>query len=98
MIILDFGLGETMLEKLLELVGEGGLRSYDELAVRLGASRPLVEAMIQDLVRLGYLRSAFDACEGSPACRAGCGLGGCVTGPLWTLTERGARAAGQPNP
>ena len=87
-----------MLEKLLQLVGEGGIRSYDELAVQLGVSRPLVEAMILDLVRLGYLRPAVGACEGSPGCRAGCGLGGCSTGPLWTLTERGARAAGQPNP
>jgi len=87
-----------MLEKLLDLVGEGGIHSYDELTVQLGASRPLVEAMIQDLVRLGYLRPAIDACGGSPACRAGCGLSGCSTGPLWTLTERGARAAGHPSP
>jgi len=82
-----------MLEKLLELVGEGGMHSYDDLAARLGASRPLVEAMILDLVRLGYLRPAIDACEGSPACRAGCGLGGCATGPLWTLTDKGTQAA-----
>ena len=87
-----------MLEKLLELVGEGGIHSYDELAARLGVSRPLVEAMIQDLVRLGYLRPAIDACGGSPACRAGCGLNGCSTGPLWTLTERGVRAAGHLTP
>ena len=87
-----------MLEKLLGLVGEGGLHSYDELAARLGVSRPLVEAMIHDLVRLGYLQPAIDTCECSPACRAGCGLSGCSTGPLWTLTERGARAAGHPSP
>ena len=86
-----------MLEKLLQLVGEGGIHSYDELAGRLDASRSLVEAMIQDLVRLGYLRPAIDVCGGSPACRASCGLSGCSTGPLWTLTERGARAAGHSN-
>ncbi len=86
-----------MLEKLLQLVGEGGIHSYDELAGRLDASRPLVEAMIQDLVRLGYLRPAVDSCESSPACRAGCGLQ-CSTGPLWTLTVRGAKAAGRPSP
>jgi len=82
-----------MLEKLLELVGEGGIHSYDELAARLGVSRPLVEAMIQDLVRLGYLRPAIDASECSPACHAGCGLGGCSATLLWTVTEKGARAA-----
>ena len=85
-----------MLEDLLRLMGEGGVHSYDELAGRLGVSRPLVEAMIQDLVRLGYLRPAIDGCGGSPACRAGCGQGGCSTGPLWTLTAKGAQAALRP--
>jgi len=85
-----------MLEKLLQLVGEGGIHSHDELAARLGVSRPLVEAMILDLVRLGYLRPAIDACEGSPACRAGCGLGGCSAGPLWTLTDKGTQVALRP--
>jgi len=90
-----------MLEKLLELVGEGGLHSYDDLAARLGASRPLVEAMILDLVRLGYLRPAVGACASAPACRAGCSQGGCGSvgaGPLWTLTERGVKAAGHSSP
>jgi len=86
-----------VLEGLLRLVGEGGIHSYDELAGRLDASRPLVEAMIHDLVRLGYLRPAVNTCESSPACRAGCGLE-CSMGPLWTLTERGAKAAGRPGP
>ena len=86
-----------MLEKLLQLVGEGGIHSYDELAARLGASRPLLEAMIQDLVRLGYLKPAVSTCEGSPACRDNCSLAGCSTTPLWTLTARGNRAAGDPN-
>ena len=85
-----------MLEKLLDLVGEGGLHSYDELAGRLGVSRGLVEAMIQDLVRLGYLRPAIEACASSPACRAGCGLGSCSTGPLWTLTDKGVKATLHP--
>ena len=84
-----------MLEELLRVMAEGGLRSYDDLAARLAVSRPLVEAMVQDLARLGYLRPAVDACERSPACRAGCGLNRCSTSPLWTLTERGVRAARQ---
>lgn len=87
-----------MLDELLQSIGEGGIHSYDDLAARLGVSRPLVEAMILDLVRLGYLRPAIDGCGGSPACRAGCSLASCSTRPLWTLTERGARAAGRPSP
>lgn len=82
-----------MLKDLLRLMGEGGAHSYDDLAGRLGVSRPLVEAMIQDLARLGYLRPAAGACAGAPACRAGCSLGGCSTGPLWTLTAKGTQAA-----
>ena len=85
-----------MLEELLGLVGEGGLHCYDELAARLGVSRPLVEAMIHDLVRLGYLRPAVGACEDSPGCRTGCSKGGCGSigvAPLWTLTDKGAQAA-----
>ena len=84
-----------MLEELLRLMADGGLRSYDELAARLAVSRLLVEAMVQNLARLGYLRPAVDACEKSPACRAGCGLSRCSTSPLWTLTGKGARAARQ---
>ncbi len=85
-----------MLEELLRLVSDGGVHSYDELAGRLGVSRPLVEAMILDLVRLGYLRPAAGACASAPACRAGCSLGGCSTGPLWTLTDKGAQVALNP--
>jgi IclR helix-turn-helix domain len=82
-----------MLEKLLQLVGEGGVHSYDELAERLGVPRPLVEAMIHDLARLGYLRPAVNNCEISPACRVNCGLAGCSTTLLWTLTDKGAQVA-----
>ena len=82
-----------MLEDLLRLMGEGGLHSCGELAGRLRVSRPLVEAMIQHLVRLGYLWPAAGACSSAPACRAGCSLGGCSTGPLWTLTGKGVKAA-----
>jgi len=85
-----------MLEDLLRLMGEGGAHSYDELAGRLGVSRPLVEAMILDLVRLGYLRPAIDGCGGSPACRAGCSMASCSTRPLWTLTAKGAQAVLRP--
>ncbi len=85
-----------MLEGLLRLVAEGGVRSYDELMDVLSVSRPLLEAMLDDLSRLGYLRSVDSGCsEGCTACPAGnCSVVG--AGRLWSLTEKGAKAASQP--
>jgi hypothetical protein len=84
-----------MMEKLLQAVAEGGVHSYEDLTKRLSISQPLLEAILEDLARLGYLRSVGDRCAGQCS---GCSVGGCsVAGPgrLWSLTERGARAATQ---
>lgn len=82
-----------MLENLLQLVAEGGVHSYEDLTKRLAISQPFLEAMLEDLARLGYLRSVGDGCE--EQCGA-CHHGGCsIAGPgrLWTLTDKGARTA-----
>lgn len=84
-----------MMEKLLQAVAEGGVHSYEDLTRRLSISQPLLEAILEDLVRLGYLRSVDDRC--ARQC-SGCSVGGCsVAGPsrLWSLTDKGARAATQ---
>ena len=85
-----------MLEELLGLVARGGAHSYKDLTKQLAITQPLLEAMLEDLARLGYLRSAGDSCQG--VCTS-CSIGSCaVTGPcrLWTLTEKGAKAASRP--
>lgn len=82
-----------MLEQVLQLVAEGGAHSYEELARRLAIPTALLEAMLADLARLGYLQAVNSRCQRQCA---GCPLGGCVaagTGRLWTLTEKGHRAA-----
>jgi DNA-binding IscR family transcriptional regulator len=82
-----------MLQELLQIVAEGGVHSYENLAQRLSISQPLLEAMLEDLGRLGYLRSMGDGCGGK--CQA-CPAGSCSVsspGHLWTLTEQGVRAA-----
>jgi hypothetical protein len=87
-----------MLERLLTLVAEGGVHSYDDLSSSLSVPEPLLEAMLEDLARLGYLQAVNDGCEGS--CH-GCSIGSCgVSGPgrLWTLTVKGARAASRVSP
>lgn len=82
-----------MLEQILQVVSQGGIRSVQELAERLLIPPPLLETMLEDLARLGYLRAVDDACRGR--CD-GCAMGGCsVAGPgrVWMLTDKGARAA-----
>jgi len=82
-----------MIEQLLSLVAEGGVHSYEELMRRLGISQPLLEMMLENLGRLGYLRPVNDGCGGQCT---GCAMGGCSTagsGQLWALTGKGAQAA-----
>ncbi len=81
-----------MLENLLQLVAEGGVHSYEDLMRRLSVSQPLLEMMLQDLARLGYLRLVGDACgEQCEACPVGC-CSATDPGHTWTLTDKGAQA------
>lgn len=87
-----------MLERLLRLVAEGGLTTYTDLVERTGVSQAWLEAMLEDLVRMGYLRAVTAGCERS--CGA-CPVGVCsVTGPgrLLTLTAKGSAAATRSSP
>jgi predicted ArsR family transcriptional regulator len=79
-----------MLDRLLSLVGQGGVHSYTDLARQLDVSEELLEQMLQDLANMGYLRPVANGCEGQCA---GCPLAGtcAIGGParVWTLTEKG---------
>ena len=82
-----------MIEQLLRFVAEGGIHSYEDLAKRLSVPMPLLEMMLEDLSRLGYLRPVDNGC--GTHC-AGCSMGGCSiigSGRLWALTDKGARTA-----
>ena len=82
-----------MIEQLLRLLTDGGAHSYEELAKRLSISIPLLEMMLEDLSRLGYLSPVDSDCG---AHCTSCSIGSCsITGPgrLWALTDRGDRAA-----
>jgi hypothetical protein len=83
-----------VLEQLLRTVSEGGVHSYTELARSLGVSEELLEQMVEDLVRLGYLEPVGGACSSTCAeCSMGdlCAVGG--QGQVWTITTKGTRAA-----
>jgi len=82
-----------MLFDLLEMLRCGGTHTLKDMARQLDVSELLVQSMIDELVRLGYLKLTAQACAGS--CE-GCPVAGCCAvgseGRLWTLTEVGRRA------
>jgi len=78
-----------MLEQILRHIAAGGLHSYTELARELDVSETLLEQMLQDLERMGYLEKLggacdchCDHCDLSSACA--------VQGPsmIWRLTDK----------
>lgn len=83
-----------MLEQLLTRLAEGGAHTPESLARELGASRDMVERMLADLARLGYLEPAGESCA---AKCAGCPSASvCSVGTpqrVWALTEKARRKA-----
>lgn len=87
-----------MLEQLLHRVASGGVHSYEELASALDISEAFLEVLLEDLARLGYLHPVNQDCGNG--CH-NCPIGGCSIsgrGRLWSLTDKGTRAASGPNP
>lgn len=83
-----------MLNTLLRLLAGGGAHTTESLARELGTSRDMVERMLADLARLGYLQDAGGGCEnrcaGCPSANT-CSVGS--PQQIWTLTEKARRAA-----
>ena len=79
-----------MLRQVLRIVAQGGIHTRGELAHRLEVSEELLQQMIDELVRIGYLKPVAE--DGNDRC-AGCPFAGkCAidgTGRIWTLTNKG---------
>jgi len=77
-----------MLKEIVNRIVEGGSWTTEELAQELNTTPELVTAMLQDLTRRGYLKSAGNACSGTCA---SCPLAGhCITAApykVWTLRQ-----------
>ncbi|MGC8633589.1 MAG: hypothetical protein ACP5VP_02825 [Candidatus Limnocylindrales bacterium] len=86
------GTSTGILDALLGRLEAGGVRTPADLARELGISPALVDAMILDLERRGYLRPVTAACDA--AC-AGCPLAGTCSlagqGRGWTLDRPSLR-------
>ena len=82
-----------MLDRLLQHLGRGGVQVLDDLSQQLGITRPILEAIIWDLERMGYLKKVEQSC--SQQCK-GCASHNLCTlvgnSHIWTLTEKGQRA------
>ena len=83
-----------MLRQVLRIVAQGGIHTRGELAHRLDVSEELLQQMIEELVRIGYLKPIVgdgdDRCAGCPFA-AECAIGG--AGRIWALAEKGLRAS-----
>lgn len=81
-----------MLREVLRIVAQGGIRTIRELAQRLNVSEELLQQMIEELVRIGYLNpvagDCHDRCAGCPFA-VECAIG--RAGRIWALTEKGVR-------
>ncbi|MBN1979213.1 MAG: hypothetical protein JW918_17590 [Anaerolineae bacterium] len=85
-----------MLNRLLDLLRSGGTHRVADLADELGTTLELVEMMLEDLCRMGYLKRLGGECRGKCASCSMSGL--CAAGgadKLWALTERAAGANGR---
>ena len=78
-----------MFRQLLQLVARAGTARSTELARALGVSTAMVEPMLQDLVRRGYLRPVAPGCTACAACpvRAACLFGSAAR--VWALSAKG---------
>jgi hypothetical protein len=78
-----------MLEKLLSLINDHGVISPVALSSQLGTSPRMVEVMLEDLQRMGYLDSVEEpeACA-SGACHGCAVAGSCAVRPrVWQLRQ-----------
>ena len=80
----------SLLQALLKRLTAGQVHIFSELAAELDIQEPLLEQMLQDLERGGYLRSAGVLCERrcqgcarEALCRIAHG------GRVWMLTKKG---------
>jgi predicted ArsR family transcriptional regulator len=77
-----------VIDRLLAILRQGGTRTLADLARELETTPSMVEAMLEDLSRRGYLRAQESACpgqcKGCPMATT-CTVGG--TGRIWILAE-----------
>lgn len=78
--------GATLLERLLALLRQGGVRSVAQVAEELRTSPALVETMLEDLTRRGYLHPLEVPCARQCAgCAQACRCAVTGGGRVWQV-------------
>jgi hypothetical protein len=77
-----------MLRELLKHVPRSGATSTAELAAQLGTTPRMIAAMIQDLVRLGYLVPSSPQCSQCSSCSMSKGCIKDTDQKTWMLVDR----------
>jgi uncharacterized protein YuzB (UPF0349 family) len=84
-----------MLERLLQILAHDEIATLEELARRLSVSDDLLEQMLQDLSRGGYVELVDLACERHCSGCEESAICALVQGKrIWRVTEKGFRLAG----
>jgi predicted ArsR family transcriptional regulator len=83
-----------MLLSLLQIIHSGQVHSLKQLAQQLDVSKALLKGMIDQLVRMGYLRQVKADCLGTcTGCRESSMCKTSDSPRLWALTEAGEKAS-----
>lgn len=82
-----------MLQQILVAMAEEDVTTQQDLARYLGVPAPLVTQMVAQLVQQGYLQEGDQCASGCESCGVKAACGGMEARRVWTLTEKGWRAA-----
>jgi hypothetical protein len=82
-----------MLITLLTTIQAHPLANIENLGNELNVSTPLIEEMIAELTKKGYLKSFADCDTACDHCPVGSACSGNVRPKVWMLTEKGMRIA-----
>jgi predicted ArsR family transcriptional regulator len=77
-----------MLEKLLTLLKDPRTHSLNDLAHALDTSTEMVETMLEDLQRMGYVRQVTGCDTGCEGCRHECACTPGGPSRVWAAIER----------
>jgi predicted ArsR family transcriptional regulator len=76
-----------MLERLLEMLRAGGTHRVSDLARALDATPALVEMMLEDLARAGYVKPVATCTESCASCPLASSCIPAQPGTAWTLNQ-----------
>lgn len=83
-----------MLNQLLKITAQGGIHSIKDLAKEFDITESLVQTILEDLERMGYLQRIGATCAGRcEHCETSAGCTFSTGGKIWSLTQAGLRQA-----